>query len=90
MEKEIKSLLAALFLQMIADENYRSNETFSARYDSDTIKEIAQKAGYTDLAEKLEELRCAYDGLDSACDEQEVTAYSEKIDQIEDEIEMEI
>ena len=87
---EIKSLLAALFLQLIAEENYRSNEAFSSRFDSDTIKEIVEKEGYTDLAEKLEELRCAYDGLDSACDQKEFTMYTEKIEKMEDELEMEI
>ena len=87
---EFKSLLAALFLHLAAEENYRTSEAFIARYDSDTIKEIAEKEGYTDLVEKFDKVHEAYSGLDSACNEQEVSMYSEQLDKLEEEIEMEI
>lgn len=87
---EVKSLLAALFLHLIAEENYRTSDVFISRYDSDTIKEIAEKEGYADLVEKFEKVQDAYSGLDSACDEQEVTMYSKRLEKVEEEIENEI
>lgn len=87
---EIKSLLSALFLQLIADENYQSSEAFNARYDSDTIKEIANKQGYTDLVEKFEKLGKAYEGLDGASSEEEINLYTKQVEEIESEIENEI
>lgn len=87
---EIRPLLAALFLELIADENYCINESFSSRYDSGTIRDVAGNLGLEDLTDKFDRLTDIYDNISSATNKQELVELETLRDEVEEEIEKEI
>lgn len=87
---EVRSLLAALFLELIADENYSINEAFSSRYDSDTIRDVAGNLGMEDLTDKFDRLSDIYDNISSATNKQELVELETLRDEVEEQIEKEI
>lgn len=85
--EEIKSLLAALFLHLIEDENGLYTEAFVARYDSSVITDIAKKLGHNDLVKLFDKLTKAYEKFDcdDTCDEE--IAISDEIKELTNSIE---